>query len=116
MGTHSGEVMPRVTGHCEGVSLTECWGDTTTGHLMCECPESCPLASHNRSLRTLGVQEPESEAFPALGDGAEEERRGDGWTPDTTLSQNNHIALLFYKLIQDDDLSALLIYLVIYLD
>lgn len=56
--------------------------------------------------------EPESEAFPALGDGAEEERRGDGWTPDSTLSQNNHIALLFYKLIQDDDLSALLIYLV----
>lgn len=55
MGTNSGEVMPRVTGHCEGVSLTECWGDTTTGHLMCECPESCPLASHNRSLRTLGV-------------------------------------------------------------
>ena len=45
MGTHWGEVMPRVTGHCEGVSLTECWGDTTTGHLMCECP----LASHNHS-------------------------------------------------------------------
>ena len=92
LGTHSGEMRPCVTGHCEGVSQTECWGDTTTGHLMCECPESCPLASHNRSLRTLGVG---AGVRGFLGDGAEEERRGDGWTPDTTLSQNNHIALFF---------------------
>ena len=44
--------------------------DTTTGHLMCECP----MASHNHS-------EPESEAFPALRDGAEKRRE---W------SQNNN--------------------------
>ena len=47
-GSHDDDDLCHCTDHGGGVSLTECWGDTTTGHLMCECPVHRP-GSHNRS-------------------------------------------------------------------
>ena len=88
--SHDDDVLCHCTDHGEGVSLTDCWGDTTTGHLMCECPVHRP-GSHNRSGVPDTWSRSRSQRLSRSRDRAEEEKRETGGR--ATLSHNNHMAL-----------------------